>query len=304
MTGNYWDLANKPQTKIKLKILNDYLSAWAKIFAKQEYCEELYYVDCFAGRGKYNNEQQKDAINGSPLIALDIARNISVNYHKKITCFFVEKDPITFKDLQRFVAPFETYTKAFLEKGDVNLKIDDILAQIPSKRWCPIFFFIDPGGIDIKKESIEKMLDRPNIKEFLITYIQKGVERCLGLGSKANKLPVDIRTRAITNLRRVEDFFGTSWKGLTKNERDNLKKYLNTFVEYNERVLEKDKLAFKGIDILYNQGRNKYYLIFISRNKNALSIIDDIYRKTKVDGTLFVSLPTIEKKKIYRFDID
>ena len=297
---NEWDLTNKPQTKIKLNILRSYLSAWAKIFAKQKYCKKLYYVDCFAGRGKYHDHGQKNVINGSPLMALNIAKDIKRKYGREMVCFFIEKDPKIFRDLQAFTKPFKKTLKFCLISGDVNKKIDEVLKQIPDNRWNPIFFFIDPGGINIKSKSVGKILSKPNIKEFLITYIQKGVERCLGFGIKVDKLPVDLQGRAISNLKRVEDFFGISWKNLTKNERENLKKYLNIFVKYNSSVSAKDRLKFKTIDIFYNQGRNKYYLIFISRNETALRIIEHIYIKTKTDGTLFNILPPSERKRIFQ----
>lgn len=301
MNENKWDLTYKSHTKIKLKILKDYLTAWAMIFANREYCKELYYVDCFAGRGKYDNQGQKNIIDGSPLVALNIAKNIKTKYRQNMTCFFVEKDQKTFMELQNFIKPFSKEIKIHAEEGDTNKAIDGILAQIPDKRWAPVFFFIDPSGIDIKNESIEKMLGRSNIKEFLITYIQKGVERCLGFGSKAEMLPaLEIHGRAISNLKRVEDFFGTNWKNLTKNEKENLKRYLNVFVKYNKNVDESDKLKFRIIDVLYNQGRNKYYLIFASRNKTALEIIEFIYTKTKTDGTLFDVLSPSEKKRMFR----
>lgn len=304
--NNYWDLTNKPQTKIKLNILWNYLNAWAKIFAKRKYCKKLYYVDCFAGRGKYHNEGQKNVIDGSPLIALNIAENIKRKYGREMTCFFVEEDAKVFRDLQRFIKQFTTKIEIYPVKGDVNKKIDKVLTQIPNDRWSPIFFFIDPSGIDIKSESIEKMLNKINIKEFLITYIQKGVERCLGFGSKAEILPIDIQKGAISNLKRVEDFFGTSWKNLSKNEKENLKRYLDVFVKYNQNMDTKDKLKFRIIDIFYNRGRSKYYLIFISRNDTALKIIGDIYIKIKADGTLFNILPLSEKKKMFHreFEID
>jgi len=299
MTKDYWDLIDKPQTRTKLNILKDYLNAWAKIFVNQRKCKKLYYVDCFAGRGKYHYKDQKNAIDGSPLIGINVAKEIKTKYGREMTCFFIERDSGVFRNLQSFVEPLSTKVQVQTIKGDINEKIDEVLTQIPDNRWSPIFFFVDPSGINIKSESIKKMLKRSNIKEFLITYIQKGVERCLGFGSKTITLPLDVQGRAISNLKRVEDFFGTSWENLTKNEKENLKQYLNVFIEYNKTRSAEDKLQFRVIDIFYNRGRNKYYLIFVSRNKTALKIIEDIYTKIKTKGTLFYALPPPEKKKIF-----
>jgi len=302
--NNFWDLTNKPQTKIKLNILKDYLSAWAIIFANQVWCKKVYYIDCCAGRGKYHDQGQKDVIDGSPLIALNIAKEIKTKRGLNVVCLFIEKEPKVFIELENFIKPFKSETEFEVIEGDINKKIDDVLNKIPDK--VPVFFFIDPEGIGIKKETIRKILQKSNIKEFLITYIQKGVERCLGFGMKIlTDLPININKKAISNLRKVEDFFGTDWTHLSKNQRENLKKYLNVFIEYNNDVDEKNKLKSRTIDILYNRGRNKYHLIFISRNNKALKIIEDIFAKIKLNGTLFTSLPYKERRKMFqgKFDI-
>lgn len=299
------DLTNKPQTKTKLNILNDYLSAWAKIFANQKWCNSFYYIDCFAGPGKYHNNGKKNVLNGSPLIALNIAKSIEKKYKKEMICFFVEKDIKIFKTLQRFSAPFKRDGVNFTcEQGDINKIIDNVLEQIPDK--APIFFFIDPSGIDIQRDVLEKMLRKGNMKEFLIIYIQKGVERCYAFGKRCNdSLPMHIHRRAVGNLKRVQDFFGADWQYITKDDQNNLKIYLNVIVQYNEKQFSKNRLKAKVIDIYYNKNRNKYFLIFLSRNKNANKIIEYIYTKVKLDGTLFNNLPAKDKKKMLqgRFDI-
>ncbi len=301
--NDFWDLTNKPQTKIKLNILKDYLSAWAIIFAKQAWCKKVCYVDCCAGRGKYHDQGQKDKIDGSPLVALNIAKDIKKKRGLDMTCFFIEKESKVFKELENFVKPFEPEVKFETIEGDMNIKIDDVLNKISDK--IPIFFFIDPEGIDIKRDSIRKMLEKPNIKEFLITYIQKGVERCLGFGAKAStNLSININKKAISNLRKIEDFFGTDWEHLSKNQRENLKKYLDVFIEHNRGVDEKNKLKSRTIDILYNQGRNKYHLIFISRNDKALKIIEDIFTKIKLNGTLFTTLPYKARRRMFQGQFD
>ena len=221
-----------------------------------------------------------------------------------MACFFIEKEPKVFKELKDFVKPFESEVEFEVISGDMNIKIDDVLNKIPDK--VPIFFFIDPEGIGIEKQSIKKILEKSNIKEFLITYIQKGVERCLGFGAKnSNNLLIDINKKAISNLKRIEDFFGTDWESLSKDQIENLKIYLDVFIDYNRDVETKNKLKSRTIDILYNHGRNKYHLIFISRNESALKIIEDIFTKMKLNGTLFTSLPYKQKRKMFqgKFDI-
>lgn len=301
MKKNYWNLTDKSQTKIKLNILRNYLNVWSRIFANRTWCQEMYFVDCFAGRGKYHDKGQKNIIDGSPLIALKTAQVIKKKYNRKVICFFIEKEPSVFKELQGFVGPFKSEINFQTIRGDINKEIDQVLNKIPDNWNKPILFFIDPSGIDIRSDSIKKMLNRSNIKEFLITYIQKGVERSLGFGKKASTdLPIEIRKMALGNLKRIEDFFGVGWKELSKDQRENIKKYLNVFIEYNKKASPYNQLKFRKIEVLYNQGRNKYHLIFISRNKNALEIMEDIFTSSELRNTLFAGLSLSEKRKILR----
>jgi len=305
MSKNYfWDLTDKPQTKTKLKILKDYLNAWAIIFANQKWCNSFYFIDCFAGRGKYHDDGKKNAIDGSPLIALNIAKNIRLRYKREMNCFFIEKEPKIFKDLQDFCSVFQNQGIKFeCIEGDINNKIKDVLCLIP--KGSPIFFFIDPGGIDIKRETMELMLTKPNIKEFLINYIQKGVERCYGVGKKIEEdLPLNIHKKVIGNLKRIQDFFGSDWQYLSENQKNNLKLFLNPIIEYNKKSVKKNQLSAKVIDIFYNKNRNKYHLIFLSRNPAANKIIENIYIKTKTAGTLFESLPPAEKNRLFQGKFD
>ena len=64
-----WDIKNRQQTQIKLDILKKYLKAWAIIIGS--YFREAYFVDCFAGRGKYHFGDKKDSVSGSPLIGIE-----------------------------------------------------------------------------------------------------------------------------------------------------------------------------------------------------------------------------------------
>jgi three-Cys-motif partner protein len=302
---NFWDITNKPQTKTKLKILSGYLSAWARILANQYWCSEMYFIDCFAGRGKYHNEGRKNSVLGSPLISLEIAKIIKEKYNKKIKCIFVEKNKEIFLDLEKFVKPYiEEGFEIKLFNGDINDKIDEIIPIISGR--SPVFFFVDPDGISISREMLNKALSIPNVaKEFLINYICKGVERCYAFGKKCDEdLPINIQKMAIGNLRRIQKFFGDDWKNLTDEEKENLKLYLNIFADYNDTVVEKHRLGAKIIDILYNHRRNKYYLIFLSRNAGAKSIIDDIFKKIKLDGTLFENLPKKERDKMFQGSFD
>ncbi|MEM5777934.1 MAG: hypothetical protein QXJ06_05885, partial [Candidatus Aenigmatarchaeota archaeon] len=67
-TEKLWDLTNRPSTLTKLEIFRKLFDTWLTIWNKQKWIDkELYVIDLFAGRGKYENNSY-----GSPLIFLDV----------------------------------------------------------------------------------------------------------------------------------------------------------------------------------------------------------------------------------------
>jgi len=99
--NDFWNLSCRPYTQLKLKILKEYLDFWARVFFSQasknkdwKKYQDIYYIDCFAGRGKYHYNGQKDVINGSPLIALNCTSEFQKNPKYKgvkMHCVFVER---------------------------------------------------------------------------------------------------------------------------------------------------------------------------------------------------------------------
>lgn len=79
--NDYWDLTNRPHTKLKLEIYKKYLDAWSVIFLTQKYYEEVYIIDCFAGRGRY--QENGNLVDGSPLIAVKAAKKFQDTFNNK-----------------------------------------------------------------------------------------------------------------------------------------------------------------------------------------------------------------------------
>src|SRR4030042_2629236 len=184
---NYWDLTNRPYTKLKLRILKEYLQAWASIIFNQAFThkwskwQDVYYVDCFCGRGKYHNNGKENIIKGSPLIALECAENFQTKYNGiRMHCLFVEISSKSCARLKKFCEPYRSKVdyKIFNEK-DFNQELPNILNIINGH---PAFFFIDPDGIkELKKENLKKIVARNVATDLLINYIKGGVERIVGL---------------------------------------------------------------------------------------------------------------------------
>ena len=81
--GTQWPL--DPHTEAKHAILRRYLAAWFPILGKHH--DRVVYFDGFAGPGRYSHGED-----GSPVIALKVARDHSHPTWKEIIFIFVEED--------------------------------------------------------------------------------------------------------------------------------------------------------------------------------------------------------------------
>ena len=125
----------KDWSKVKDELLGCYLKPYiSKILHTRK---PLIYVDCFAGKGKF-----EDGSFGSPLIALKIIeteRMRSSAENPKIVSFFIELNHAD--DLQKNL---DSYPYAKVIHGKYEDRIENILKE---KEGCNIFLYVDPYGI-------------------------------------------------------------------------------------------------------------------------------------------------------------
>lgn len=286
--NNFWDLTYRPYTQLKLRILKEYLCAWAKIFFSiaskhknwNKY-QNIYYIDCFAGRGKYNCNNQKDTINGSPLIALECALTLQQDQKYngvKMHCIFIERFKKCSQDLEKFCEPYKGKVDFYIYKEkDFNSVIQEIISKI---NYHPTFFFIDPDGIkELKKESLEKIINRNGATDILLNYIKGGVERITGLAKK--KLPQisnnKITEKDIKTIKCLTDFYGLNiFNKLNSTEKERLK-------DWTDSLLKSTNLKEVAVfDMPYlHKSDNIYYLLFASRKKVGKKVILSIFKKAK-----------------------
>ena len=126
----------KPWSKVKDELLGCYLKPYvAKILYTRK---PLVYVDCFAGKGKFD-----DGNLGSPLIALDIFQqglaSTKLDGKAKIGAAFIDLNYAS--DLE---VNLSNYKGIKIVSGAYEDKIDELLE---SKTGCNVFLYIDPYGI-------------------------------------------------------------------------------------------------------------------------------------------------------------
>ena len=278
-----WDITNKPSTKTKLKILEKVFDVWITIWNNQTWVSNEWYVlDLFAGRGKYIDEGNE--VNGSPLIFLQkIYEKVNKNTLRqkiKIKLFLVEKNKKNFNTLRKNVDQFiEDYSqeKNRVEikyfQDDCNIVIEDILSQIIINRKHPIFLLIDPSGLQIKKDTVEKIVSLQNPKDIMFNYILEGVRRTSGVARKGDR-GEKLNTKEIKTVETLQEFIGSDVDVLNKSDIEILRDYCSVFTSKDLKIAAYDVRYPDRNDIFY-------YLLFASRKLSITDIVKDIYTKQK-----------------------
>jgi len=286
-----WDITDRPQTRLKLDILGKYLQAWAIIIGG--HFREAYYIDCFAGRGKYHLNDQSDIVNGSPLIALDIAKRIQdakkkkgKDFRMKITA--IDSDSQNISELKGFMGALNVNSGVEIKyiESEFGTALPSIINETSGK---PAFFFIDPYGVKgVTKESLDLIAARRGSTEILYNYMRMGVQRVAGHKDNIANQDEKIRARAIKTVSHLNELFGdTSWAD--KDEADKLRHFV-------EQVLGNNYKCVLNLNVPYpSRGGTLYNLLFATNYDVGEKIMKDIIQKKLFEGTLFEKCP---------FDID
>jgi three-Cys-motif partner protein len=96
----------KRVSRVKHYILTRYLPSWAVILGSA--FDLLYYIDCFAGPGRY--EAENELVDGSPIIAVRAGKEFAVkNSGKKLGIVLVDDNPVQLAQLKECLRTAEPY---------------------------------------------------------------------------------------------------------------------------------------------------------------------------------------------------
>lgn len=285
--NNIWDITNRQQTQIKLEILRKYLKAWAIVIGS--YFPTAYFVDCFAGRGRYHLGGQKDNVAGSPIIGLETSLEVKKIKQKKGISFdlkiiAIEPDKDNVKCLKKFAkeADPKSEIKWQLFESEFSTAISSILSKISD---APTFFFIDPYGIKgINKNTLDLIVNRKGSTEIFLNYMKMGVQRIKGQYKNITHKNDKIRIMAIKTISHMSNLFGDmSWLG--RND----KKLLTHFVKL---VFSKNYRFVLKFDVPYpDRSGIIYSLLFATNYDSGEKIMKSIMTKKLLEGTLFEKCP-------------
>jgi three-Cys-motif partner protein len=163
-----------PHTLAKHAILRAYLEAWFPILSKWN--QRIIYYDGFAGPGRYKGGEE-----GSPLIALSVARDHRADLQAEIRFTFVEERQDRAKHLEEELARVRVPSHFAVEviKGTFEDSLRGALDGLDrmGARIAPTFAFVDPFGIKgIPFELIDRLMRRERC-EVLITFMNSSIQR-------------------------------------------------------------------------------------------------------------------------------
>jgi three-Cys-motif partner protein len=144
------------------------------------YNKRLLYIDGFAGPGKYSDGER-----GSPLIALETARDHQTQFRAEIIFLFIEKDQKRFEHLQTVVEEIKPTLPQNFRVECIHGTFDDqmqvVLDYLDSQKHklAPSLVFIDPFGFSHTPfRTVERIMQNQHC-EILVTFMYEEINRFL-----------------------------------------------------------------------------------------------------------------------------
>jgi three-Cys-motif partner protein len=255
----------KSVSRIKHHVLTRYLPSWATILGST--FDLLYYVDCFAGPGRYESDGQ--LVDGSPVIAVRAGKEFASQYPgKRLGLVLVEDDATQLQQLReclRATHPYPDNLKVLTRLADSRAFIPKVIEQIRKRRNAPSFFLVDPYGHPLSIPVMNDMLALPR-SELLINFMWY-------------RINMDMTNDAVQH--RVSELFGDEgWKQQPFMSQHGKAKEDSVLKHFRGRLSAQYVLPFR---IRYDAqedriagNRTKYYLIHASNNLKAVLLKKEV----------------------------
>lgn len=252
--------ARFPWSRWKHAILLEYLKVMAAVLRTWEV---IYYVDGFAGPGRYTD----DEIDGSPLLAAQHAGMLASTADYSLKCINVESDPKVFQNLQTSLTTFSDHACNF--NGEFGQYVPDILRIIGDK---PGLFFLDPIGVKgLEWSALLPVFRRESTTELLVRFDAQTAMRLTGTGADLHK--------TFNSILGEEN--SDYWRDYVVNCEDGSHAKRECLTKAYE-----DKLAIHfpyvgRIPIKSWDDSLKYYLLFATRSLKGMQVMNDVCFKVQ-----------------------
>lgn len=296
MTGDFFR-AKRPWSKYKDFILGYYLEPYIPKVARLQ--KPIIIVDCFAGRGKFDDGEP-----GSPLIIAPLVKKWHDEKGIRISAEFIEADQDNYDEL---VKSLEAYRDIATPRFG---NFQDHLADLAAKaKQNTVFLYVDPytvkglifermkavyDQIRIASASVEVLLNF-NVGTFM-RWGLAALTRIDDLPAEATDSEADYQADDPTERVEMDTLDsiagGRYWRDIANNEQSSFVEKLDLFTtEYRRRMCSSFQFAAScEIKSKYEHQVPKYVLIYATRHEDGIELMNDGMCKARRDflGARFV----------------
>ena len=296
-----WEL--DAHTAAKHDILRRYLQAWFPILNTHH--DRIVYIDGFAGPGRYRGGEL-----GSPVIALDVARNHRKALKGNVVFRFIDEREDRIENLRQELGGMDIprHFDVGVEAGRFDEKVGSVLDSVEhdSTRPAPTFAFIDPFGFSgIPYSLIERLLNRRRSEAFITFMVDAinrflehpkdnvvrhiveafGTEEAIQIAEGAGNRIVDLRTLYQSQLQRVAKFV----RYFEMRDRNNRTQYYLFFATNHELGHLKMKEAMWRVDpngeFRFSDATNPHQLVLFEADTTS-PLVENLRSRFLGKGTV------------------
>lgn len=203
----------QPAAILKHAVLREYFNVFAGMVGKGYRGHPLWLIDGYAGPGRYDAADGLDPVNGSPLIAVALARDWRNRAEARdIRCAFIERDPRHATALIANIQPFvDAGIRATVLQGEAKDRLPQAWNMVGQD---PVVTFLDPFGVAMPRELVTGMLlaRQSPPSEVLLNINVEAVSRLGGLLQRAEDGSVQIKPNCFEKgVERADEFLGGDW---------------------------------------------------------------------------------------------
>lgn len=280
-------------TEKKLDAFSKYVWSYLKIMQKRTYWKTIYF-DGFAGSGSRVKEEQnsdlfqqlkiteeeENTYRGAAERVLTVKDDLKFNY-----CYFIDKDPDSLSFLKERLDKLvdKNHTKLAFRTGDSNHWINELAEAMRKNKNLAALIFLDPFGMQISWESIEKLKGTRSDVWILVPT-----------GVIVNRL-LD-RKGELKHIEKLKDFFGLSEEEIRQHfyikdvvsslfgEAEIISKVKKPIEKIAELYINKMSTIWNHVSetplkLLNKRGVPIFHFVFASNDATALKIAKQIISK-------------------------
>lgn len=255
----------KRVSRIKHQILTRYLPSWATILGST--FNLLYYVDCFAGPGRY--ELDGKVVDGSPTIAVKAGKEFAEkNPGKKLGIVLVDDDPTQLQQLEdclNSTKPHPENFRVLTRLANSRSLVPKIITQIRDRKSAPTFFLVDPYGHPLAITTMNDMLALPR-SELLINLMYYRINM---------NMTNDAVQHHVSALFGDEDWKRQSFMNQHGAARE--KRFLQYFCSrLSAQYILPFRIRYDTQEDRIAGSRTKYYLLHASNSLKAVQLMKEV----------------------------